>query len=787
MFFKKAAAVVAALLTVAAMPCFAVFADEAQAPAASKDGFKSAAMDVIVYEDDKVQQIDCRFYDNMPNVAYVNIADYYKLWTDKALSVEKKADGTFEMTNPDGVKGVLNVEKDILSAEKAAFIYPPAEFTESGEEQKIFLDIISKEVSADRDGAIELNFGAYQIDIREDAETVWFPVTTLCDVFTNNLKTAFYLYDTLIFRPSYTAIQQTALTPQFADYYIEKYQNGRPQDLVDYNYNELCFNFDRVYGFPGRAPFTELIREKGFDGFLSEGNEMTKKVREWLHSTDIVEYTLGVNLLYYYLMDGGHTVFNATPVLNAEFAQKLQQFAASADIDPTGFGDQTDGYSKTKSVEAVTAARTALYESADHVEQLKKAVYCEKGDTAFFVFDTFETDMNAWIDYYNKNAEMPDDMLSEYVSCVQKADANPKIKNFVIDVATNGGGFLAIAEFMTAIASKQEEIVDCILYNQQTISEQTTYIFDKNLDKTIDEKDAKFVPDLRFALMASRYSFSSANLFPFLAHDNGLMVIGEHSGGGSCAVQHYLFADGLQYALSSGSCYADKNKVSVDAGLEPDYVLFTMNEEDFTKDFSAAYDIATLDKCFEEFYGKKEQETIGSSTTQESVTTTETTSVTTSESAQVTTSESAQVSTSATEQTVVSSEVSVSETSAAQTTATVASTTEEKVYTESEIAEMAKKDYETKKGTAPAGVTMKNNGDGTYSATLTDAQGKTLTVYTIDAKTGKGTDSNGTTVDLPQTGNNAFGTAAAAACAAAMILAGAALTAAAMRKKDENA
>ena len=70
---------------------------------------------------------------------------------------------------------------------------------------------------------------------------------------------------------------------------------------------------------------------------------------------------------------------------------------------------------------------------------------------------------------------------------------------------------------------------------------------------------------------------------------------------------------------STDSCFADKNKVSVDAGLKPDYELFTMNPEDYTKDFSAAYDVAMLDKCFEDFYGKKEQETVVTTTSQESV------------------------------------------------------------------------------------------------------------------------------------------------------------------------
>ncbi|MDE6036433.1 MAG: LPXTG cell wall anchor domain-containing protein, partial [Ruminococcus sp.] len=44
--------------------------------------------------------------------------------------------------------------------------------------------------------------------------------------------------------------------------------------------------------------------------------------------------------------------------------------------------------------------------------------------------------------------------------------------------------------------------------------------------------------------------------------------------------------------------------------------------------------------------------------------------------------------------------------------------------------------------------------DGSYEISLTDEKNNILDVYVINPETGKGTDSAGNVVDLPQTGNN---------------------------------
>ena len=104
------------------------------------------------------------------------------------------------------------------------------------------------------------------------------------------------------------------------------------------------------------------------------------------------------------------------------------------------------------------------------------------------------------------------------------------------------------------------------------------------------------------------------------------------------------------------------------------------------------------------------------------------------------------------------------------------------------MGEMAAADYKSKNSTAPADSVLKDNGDGSFSIILSDDKGNVLDTYTIDPATGKGKDSKGNDVDLPQTGNNSVKTVAAVAAAAALMTvgAGAAFVSGVGRKKKDN-
>ncbi|MBE6864616.1 MAG: hypothetical protein E7495_08695 [Ruminococcus flavefaciens] len=93
----------------------------------------------------------------------------------------------------------------------------------------------------------------------------------------------------------------------------------------------------------------------------------------------------------------------------------------------------------------------------------------------------------------------------------------------------------------------------------------------------------------------------------------------------------------------------------------------------------------------------------------------------------------------------------------------------------SELREWAEKDYSDKNNVTPAKSEAVENADGKVTITLMDDDNNVLDTYTIDPKTGKGTDEDGEKVDLPQTGITPYMAAMTAVTltfAAALILLG---------------
>ena len=78
------------------------------------------------------------------------------------------------------------------------------------------------------------------------------------------------------------------------------------------------------------------------------------------------------------------------------------------------------------------------------------------------------------------------------------------------------------------------------------------------------------------------------------------------------------------------------------------------------------------------------------------------------------------------------------------------------IASDEELCEWAEKDYQKKNGVKYTNAVISSDENGRRVITISDKSGKVLDKYTIDPKTGKGSDSDGEAVDLPQTGNNSM-------------------------------
>ncbi len=90
------------------------------------------------------------------------------------------------------------------------------------------------------------------------------------------------------------------------------------------------------------------------------------------------------------------------------------------------------------------------------------------------------------------------------------------------------------------------------------------------------------------------------------------------------------------------------------------------------------------------------------------------------------------------------------------TTITTAATTSVTNIADEDLCSWAINDYQKKTGVTPANAEITARSKNACEITLTDENDNVLDVYTVDPKTGTGTDSSNAEVNLPQTGNNSM-------------------------------
>ena len=632
MNFKKTITGISALSLLISSGAFTAM----NAFAADAAEYRTGKITAHLYSEEKLKDIECRYYNDMPNVPYIKLSDYYSCWISQELQITNKNNGTYEVTVPIGVTGTIDVNKDTVSSDDFVKFICPQYVIDSNTSN--FYTYVKSITELDEKESETIDFADYNIDLRGDDNDIWWPVSTLCDFYEFNYNQGALIDDVLYFFNSITdkkySREAIGTSEAHKEVFTEKYKNGRPKDLVEYNYNELCFNFDACYGFPGRFIYNDLLAETNFDTMLSTASDSTKKIKELLLSEDVYDYCAGYELLNNYFWDGGHTFFYNTMIgLDTDYGNKVSEKFASL----TGLEDAMNYRAIMDnayySANSAYTALTKMCETADTYEEFNDSIYAVKGDTAVFSFMVFSDESDKWMSYYYENGEMPQDLISEFYNCITKANEDPAIKNFVIDLGANIGGSTGVLEYMMGLINDLDNIT--IISGSGDESATAQYLVDKNLDKSFDEKDKALKLDLNFAIITSNYSFSCANLMPALAKDAGIMLVGEKSGGGTCATNRYVTPDGLVYSLSIGQKFVNKDGDTIDNGIQPDYDIVKIND-DGTKDYSEVYNFSKLSSLFSDFYSNK-AETISSSTTTSATTTTTSATTTTTTSLSSTT------------------------------------------------------------------------------------------------------------------------------------------------------
>ena len=74
-----------------------------------------------------------------------------------------------------------------------------------------------------------------------------------------------------------------------------------------------------------------------------------------------------------------------------------------------------------------------------------------------------------------------------------------------------------------------------------------------------------------------------------------MLIAGEKSGGGACAVQNFVTPEGLQFQISSyRGRLTDKNWNEIDSGVTPNYPIAVASGDPVAYDYSAFYDVSAI-------------------------------------------------------------------------------------------------------------------------------------------------------------------------------------------------
>ena len=590
MTFKKRVftAAAAAVFAVSVLP-FAAFADDE--PAA----YSKKAVTTYLYSMEKSEQLECLFNSDLPEMPYIE----FEAYADRIYTEDFKttANGDVYTIKGNNMTFVADTAKDTLTVDGFDLNFDANVVVVEQSTVSDYACNTGDSMKGEKKTAV-LDLSKYGIDIVGEDGKLYFPLTTLSDLFSPTYLAAEYVGGNLYFL-------KTMMVSQDDDGYFDRtpifQQTERSQAMADYTYNELCFLMDNIYGKPPKCALAASIAEKGFDKTLDTYSDLSRKAKKYLLSTSRAKFYMGVTLLSDMMGDGGHTIFLA--------GFGMDKFGESADFSDTplmkAFGDIMDEDPDVVDIMAklimspdvsddVKEARKAKLKGAKLVKQWDdKAAFYVKGETAFFTFDLFENSV-----------------VKDFKWSLDYA-AQKGLKNFVIDLSANGGGDEDVAHYINAIIANKKNKSN--VYNSLLRSSMTGNVFeeeytlDLDLDGKFDDADKNVCYDFNFAVLTSQVSFSCGNLTPCIAQQDGILVLGETSGGGCCMVTKNYFADSENFSLSNVKTLLRQDLTDVDSGAKVVYDL-TKKATDGSTDYSGLYDFDKLEECINEFYGVKPAE-----------------------------------------------------------------------------------------------------------------------------------------------------------------------------------
>ena len=561
----------------------------------------------VVHGEEQAGSMDLHFYADAPHVAYYGMKAYAAFLLQVDLTVTPLDGGVWEVVNPNGsVIRVSPAAGTITASDWARFQNPPVPYTAQVgvKDSPCAWTYYSDLVFDDAPNAVVFDFAKYGIALYADADDVYLPLALLSTMFTDVAVNYVIFNGETVFQP---VLDLNSLVGIPAGFYeserMRALLNGEAQrwdDEIRESYGELCFILDYFFGHPGVALLDGAIAEKGFDAALKDlPDGAGEALVSGLNSPDMGEYLAAMSKVFFELLDDGHTVFSGiSGILSDPGAYPALFIKVLSEAGSSIMGNS--GQAKLMMMNAIPAQRTAAWGSD---------VYRECGSTAILRIDAFNPDIAGWEAYYAGTGDIPMDAFGITWTGLKNASENPAIKNILFDLSANAGGSNDILMAMIDLATGDNLFRG---YNVLTGQHEHAVVHtDKNLDGVFDEKDDKVKYNFNYGVLTTRLSFSCGNLFPCLMQDNGAVLIGEPSGGGSCCVQTATLSGGAIFMMSSWLwTLRAPDDASLEDGCRTDLPIERIEPETPTNtnpklsvgDYSAYFDDVMLDRMMNEWF-----------------------------------------------------------------------------------------------------------------------------------------------------------------------------------------
>ena len=426
---------------------------------------------------------------------------------------------------------------------------------------------------------VNLNLSDYWIDIVEHDGECYIPLQTLNDLFMGPLYMRYVFNGAGLYA-----------FPHGVDGLLEEIYQAEPQEMSEefaqFNFYELLLLLDNFYGL---KPEHDI---KDFSTLLVNTQLAWK-----LASTKSEDVDAGISQLCMTYLDDMHSGFNnrswrSDPEAGGSFLSTISKLGLT-------------NSSHAKISELFANARRAAFPDG-------LPMYQEIGDTAFITFDAFVGQESSH--YYNMDEPQADEFMMEFIDMEalqaqltemikegkdpseldlgqkepvdtirlfyyaykQITRENSPIKNVVIDLSNNGGGDSNTAVYVIAmVLGTANMAVKDTFTGAETIMRIDA---DLELNEKYDSYNRALVPlGYKVWCLTSLNSFSCGNLVPAaLKMSERVPIVGQASGGGSCAVLPCTTASGTLFQISSNlklSTVRNGAFYNIDQGVEPDVPL----------------------------------------------------------------------------------------------------------------------------------------------------------------------------------------------------------------------